>query len=149
MDLDSRIYSKLNQVSYGDINFEKYRRIVDTIWPLTKIRNHEIPEMWCSHICDPFRKILEESYSRGIFSKNGYITMCKKFYEGDKVGVLSTDYIYCSIYDSLVFIPRSNYSARLYHDNHLKRCISGNTILNEHARRNEILKFIDIGEFQI
>ena len=36
MDLDSRTYSKLNQVSYGDINFEKYRRIVDAIWPLTK-----------------------------------------------------------------------------------------------------------------
>src|SRR5581483_10496347 len=59
------------------------------------------------------------------------------------------NYIYCSIYDSLVFIPGGNYSARLYHDNHLKRCISGNTILNEHARRNKILKPIDRREFQI
>ncbi|CAG8768423.1 7051_t:CDS:1, partial [Rhizophagus irregularis] len=33
--------------------------------------------------------------------------------------------------------------------NHLKRCISGNTILNEHATRNEILKSIDTREFQI
>ncbi|CAB4480970.1 unnamed protein product [Rhizophagus irregularis] len=36
-----------------------------------------------------------------------------------------------------------------YGDNYLKRCISGNTILNEHARRNEILKSIDTREFQI
>ena len=50
---------------------------------------------------------------------------------------------------TLVFIPGGNYSARLYHDNHLKRCISGNTISNEHARRNEILKSIDRREFQI
>jgi hypothetical protein len=31
----------------------------------------------------------------------------------------------------------------------LKRCISGNTISNEHARRKEILKSIDNREFQI
>src|SRR2546429_9926344 len=72
-----------------------------------------------------------------------------KLYENDKVNALPTDYIYCSVCDSLVFIPGSNYSARLYHDNHLKRGIAGNTISNEHARRNEILKSIDTGEFQI
>ncbi|UZO03702.1 uncharacterized protein OCT59_024105 [Rhizophagus irregularis] len=74
MNLDSRTYSKLHLASYGDENFEKYRRIVD----------------------------------RNV--------------------VLFT---------------------HLYHDNHLKRCISGNTILNEHARRNEILKYIDRKKFQI
>ncbi len=31
----------------------------------------------------------------------------------------------------------------------MKRCISGNTISNEHAKRNEILKSIDRREFQI
>ncbi|CAG8781253.1 13695_t:CDS:1, partial [Rhizophagus irregularis] len=36
-----------------------------------------------------------------------------------------------------------------YGDNHLKRCISGNTISNEHAKRNEILKPINTREFQI
>ncbi|GET54926.1 hypothetical protein GLOIN_2v1486714 [Rhizophagus irregularis DAOM 181602=DAOM 197198] len=45
MDLDSRIYFKLYHVSYGNENFEKYRRIVDAIWSLTKICDHEIPEM--------------------------------------------------------------------------------------------------------
>ena len=53
MDLDSRTYFKLNHVSYGDENFEKYGRIVDAIWPLTKRRDHEKPEMWCSRIRDP------------------------------------------------------------------------------------------------
>src|SRR6266496_5805929 len=147
MDLDSRTYSKLNLVSYGDVNFEEYGRIVDAIWPLTKRRDHETPEMWCSRICDPFRKILEENPS--ILSKNGYITMCGKLYESDKVHVHSTNYIYCSICDSLVFIPDTSFSGHIYQDNHLKRCISGNSILNEHARRKEILKSIDRREFEI
>ncbi|CAB4494759.1 hypothetical protein RhiirA5_429169 [Rhizophagus irregularis] len=60
-----------------------------------------------------------------------------------------TDYIYCSVCDSLVFIPRGYVFNRRNQDNHLKRCISGNTISNEHARRNEILKSIDTREFQI
>ena len=75
--------------------------------------------------------------------------MCEKLYENDKVSAQLTDYIYCNVYDSLVFILKGNYNARLYHDNHLKRCISENTISNEYARRNEILKSIDRKEFQI
>jgi hypothetical protein len=31
--LDSRTYSKLIEVSYSDVNFEEYRRIVDSIGP--------------------------------------------------------------------------------------------------------------------
>src|SRR6266540_5823557 len=103
--------------------------------------------MWCSHIHGLFRKILEENPR--ILSKNGYIIMREKLYENDKVNALLTDYIYCSICDSLVFIPGGNYSAHLYHDNHLKRCISENTISNEHATKNEILKSITRREFQI
>ncbi len=83
MDLDSRTYFKLNHVSYGDENFEKYGRIVDAIWPLTKRRDHETPEMRYSRILDPFRKILEENPR--ILSKNGYIVMCGKLYENEKV----------------------------------------------------------------
>ena len=94
--------------------------------------------MWCSRIRDPFRKILEENPR--ILSKNGYIIMCGKLYENDKVHTgHPTDYIYCSVCDSLVFIPGTFYSNHRSHDSHLKRCISGNTILNEHARRKEIL----------
>ncbi|POG59726.1 hypothetical protein GLOIN_2v1873913 [Rhizophagus irregularis DAOM 181602=DAOM 197198] len=53
------------------------------------------------------------------------------------------------ICDSLVFTPANSLFEDRYRDNHLKRCISGNTISNEHARRNEILKSIDTKEFQI
>src|SRR6266496_2051376 len=148
MDLDSRTYFKLNHVSYGDENFEKYGRIVDAIWPLTKRRDHETPEMWCSRICDPFRKILEENPR--TLSKNGYIIMCGKLYENDKVHAgHPTDYIYCSVCDSLVFIPGTGYNLRIYYDSHLKRCISENTISNDHVKRNEILQSIDRREFQI
>ena len=130
-------YSGLNPVVVQALNNLQYRY------------SNETPEMWCSRIRDPFRKILEESYFRGILSKNGYIVMNGKLYEGDRYNGLPTNYIYCNVCDSLVFIPGGNYSACLYHDNHLKRCISGNTILNEHARRNEILQTIDRREFQI
>ena len=127
MDLDSRTYSKLNQVSYGDINFEKYRRIVEAIWPLTKIRDHETPEIWCSRIRDPFRKILKENL--GILSGNGYITMYGKLIErSDRVHDLPSNYIYCSVCDSLVFISENSRLDNSYRDSHLKRCISGNTI---------------------
>src|ERR1700733_13864815 len=109
MDLDSRTYFKLHHVSYGDENFEKYGRIVDAIWPLTGRRDHETPEMWCSRIRDPFRKILEENPR--IFSKNGYITMFGKLYEGDcNVHDFPTNYIYCTVCDSLVFIPERGYT---------------------------------------
>src|SRR2546429_6118604 len=60
--------------------------------------------MWCSRIRDLFRKILEENPR--ILSKNGYIIMYGKLYENDKVhNGYPTDYIYCSVCDSLVFIP--------------------------------------------
>ena len=77
--------------------------------------------------------------------------MYGKLYESDsKVHGHPSNYIYCSVCDSLVFIP-GEYTRRSYRnqDNHLKRCISRNTILNEHARRKEILQSIDTREFQI
>ena len=67
----------------------------------------------------------------------------------DRVHGLPSNYIYCSVCDSLVFISENSRLDNSYRDSHLKRCISGNTISNEHARRNEILKSIDRREFQI
>ena len=76
--------------------------------------------------------------------------MCGKLYENEKVHTgQPTDYIYCSICDSLVFISETGYNPRIYHDSHLKRCISENTISNEYAKREEILKSIDRRKFQI
>ena len=151
MDLDSRAFSKLIDAQNTHGGSEDYRRILERLGPLTKRHDHETLKMWCSCICDPFRKILEENYSSGnrILSKNGYIEMYGKLYENDKVHGYPTNYIYCSVCDSLVFIPYTSFSAHIYQDNYLKRCISGNSILNEHARRKEILKSIDRREFQI
>ena len=59
-----------------------------------------MPEMWCSHIRNPFRKILGKNPR--ILSKNEYIIMYGKLYENDKVHGLPTNYIYCSVCDSLV-----------------------------------------------
>src|ERR1051325_4207339 len=152
MDLDSRAHSKLIDTwnTHGDS--EDYRRILERLGPLTKRHDHETPEMWCSHIRDPFRKILEDNYSRGILSKNGYITMYGNLIErSDRVHGLPSNYIYCSVCDSLVFISENGLGGHpiTYRDNHLKRCISGNSISNEHARRKEILESIDRREFQI
>ncbi|PKK60721.1 hypothetical protein RhiirC2_792912 [Rhizophagus irregularis] len=152
MDLDSRAQYKLISVCYGDINFNKYIDILDRLGPLTIRHDHETPEMWCSRIRDLFRKILEDNYSRGILSKNGYITMYGNLIErSDRVYGLPSNYIYCSVCDSLVFISENGRGGHsiTYRDNHLKRCISGNSISNEHARRNEILQSIDRREFQI
>jgi len=64
--------------------------------------------------------------------------MCEKLYENNKVHAYRTNYIYCSICDSLVFISDTSFSTHIYQDNHLKRCISGNSILKEYAKRKEI-----------
>src|SRR6266498_3323009 len=73
MDLDSRAQYKLVSVGYSEVNFEEYRRIVDVLGSLIGRYDHKTLEMWCSRICDPFRKILEENPK--ILSKNGFITM--------------------------------------------------------------------------
>ncbi|PKB98592.1 hypothetical protein RhiirA5_431123 [Rhizophagus irregularis] len=147
MDLDSKAYSKLIHAHNSIGGSEEYIRIIVAILPLAERHDHETPEMWCSRIRDPFRKILEENPR--ILSKNGYITIYGKLYVDDRIHNRPTNYIYCSVCNSLVFIPANSLFEDRYGDNYLKRCISGNTILNEHARRNEILKSIDTREFQI
>jgi len=147
MNLDSKTYSKPFKAYNPFGGSAEYIRILDAILSLTERHDYETPEMWCSRIRDPFRKIFEEN-SR-ILSKNGYIIIYGKMYENDKVHSHPTDYIYCSVCDSLVFIPRGYVFNHRNQDNHLMRCISGNSISNEHARRKEILESIDTREFQI
>ena len=146
MDLDSRVQYKLIFIGYSDKNFKEYR-ILEALYPLGEWYNHKTSEMWCFYICDSFRKILEENPR--ILSKNGYITMYGKLYESNKVNTLLTNYIYCSVCDSLVFVSKNYYNARFYYDSYLKRCISENTISNEHVKRKEILQSIDRREFNI
>src|SRR3954454_417668 len=110
MDLDSKAFSKLIDAWNTHGGSEDYRRILERLGLLTKRRDHETPEMWCSRIRDPFRKILEENYFRGILSKNGYILMYGNLYESDKVHSFPTNYIYCSVCDFLVFISENGRS---------------------------------------
>ena len=134
MDLDSRGHSKLINEHNTHGGDKEYIRILGLIGPLTERRDHETPEMWCSRIRDPFRKILNENPR--FLSGNGYIPMYGKLYESGHVHGYPTNYIYCSVCDSLVFIPEKGLSsANCYRDNHFKSCISGNSILIENARR--------------
>src|SRR5436190_6720807 len=146
MDLDSNAYYKLCSPDRDD----RYNEIIKAIHLLQHKHDNETPEMWCSRIRGPFRKILEENPE--IFSKNGYIRMYAKFYEDGKgfhpSGNL-TNYIYCSVCDSLVFIPERLIGEFLYRDGHLKRCITKVTSSIEHARKKEILQSIDRREFNI
>src|SRR3989337_1751581 len=148
MDLDSSTYYKLRSVSFSNPNFKEYRRIIEALCLLGERYDHETPEMWCSRICDPFRKILKENPR--ILSGNGYITMYGKLIErSDRVHGLQSNYIYCSVCDSLVFVSKTPYLETCYQDNHLKRCINGDIISKEHARRKEILQSIDERESTI
>ncbi|PKY56763.1 hypothetical protein RhiirA4_477286 [Rhizophagus irregularis] len=95
MDLDSRAHSKLIDAWNTHGGSEDYRRILERLGPLTKRHDHETPEMWCSRIRDPFRKILEDNPR--FLSKNGYITMYGNLIErSDRVHGLPSNYIYCS-----------------------------------------------------
>ncbi|PKY35739.1 hypothetical protein RhiirB3_457032 [Rhizophagus irregularis] len=144
MDLDSRASS----LSHNNTNFKKYQRILEALRLLDSQYDYETPEMWCSRICDPFKKILKENL--GILFGNGYITMYGKYIDSsDRVYSLPFNYIYCNICDFLVFIPETPRLETSYQDSHFKRCINGDIILNEHARRKEIFQSIDERESTI
>src|ERR1043166_247176 len=79
-----------------------------------------------------------------------YITMIGKDIErSDRVYGLESNYIYCSVCDSLVFISKTPCLETCYRDNHLKRCINGDIISNEYAKRKEIHQSIDERESTI
>ena len=110
-----------------------------------QIRNSdETPEMWCDRIRIPFKKILEENPR--FFSKNEYIRMVGWHYEDGKratstLPVLS-NYIYCTLCDSLIHIPNNMWDHRCASD-HLKRCIAGDTgyCSVEYAKANSYNEF--------
>ena len=146
MDLDSNAYYKL--CSPDPDHDDRYNKIIKAIHLLQHKYDHETPEMWCSRIRDPFKKILKENL--GILSGNGYITMIGKYIESsDRVYGHQSNYIYCSICDSLVFISKTPRLETSFEDNHLKRCINGDIISNEHARRKDILQSINEKEATI
>ncbi|RGB24037.1 hypothetical protein C1646_821817 [Rhizophagus diaphanus] len=92
MDLDtSNAYYKLCSSDRD----ARYNKIIKAIHLLQDKHDNETPEMWCSCIRSPFRKILLEENPE-IFSKNRYIRMYAKFYEDgkgkDKLASISYDY---------------------------------------------------------
>ncbi|GET04380.1 hypothetical protein GLOIN_2v1511279 [Rhizophagus clarus] len=136
MDLDSKGHSKLVE-AWNSGRSDEYTRILEKLFPLADRHDYETPEMWCSCVRDPFRKLLEEHHSSrgGILSGNGYIKIFGKLIErSDRVYGNPSNYIYCSVCDSLVFIPEIGYSsANYYQDNHFKSCINEDTISKEHT----------------
>ena len=131
---------------------DKYNRprdeVVHELIDLHQRYDNETPEMWCSRIRTPFKKILEENPR--YFSKNEYIQMHAKTYDDGKLTHYSrgTNYIYCTLCDSLVFIPNSTGGCLSAH-NHLMRCTAGNTVSDERAKREELLQAITHREYAI
>src|SRR5207247_9473788 len=101
-------YSGLNPVVIQALNNLQYRY------------SGEIPEMWCSRICYPFKKLLE--YNPKYFSKNGFIQMIESVYkDGDFKAGRRSFYIYCTACDSLVIIRENTINCG---NDHLKKCIT-------------------------
>ena len=63
----SNNYNGLNPVVVQALNNLQYRN------------SGETPEMWCSHVRYPFKKLLE--YNPKYFSKNGFIQMIERSYK--------------------------------------------------------------------
>ncbi|PKY61532.1 hypothetical protein RhiirA4_431874 [Rhizophagus irregularis] len=104
-------YSGLNPVVVQALNNLQYRY------------SDETPEMWCSRISYPFKKLLENNPK--YFSKNAFIQMTERSYKDGRfrVGERSV-YIYCTVCDSLVTIRENTIE---YANNHLNECITKST----------------------
>ncbi|GBC52752.2 uncharacterized protein OCT59_028649 [Rhizophagus irregularis] len=101
-------YSGLNPIVVQALNNLQYRY------------SGEMPEMWCSRVRYPFKKLLE--YNPKYFSKNGFIQMVERVYiDGEfKAGRCSL-HIYCTVCDSLVIIRENTIECG---NDHLKKCIA-------------------------
>jgi hypothetical protein len=80
----------------------------------------EIPEMWCSRVRYPFKKLLE--YNSKYFFKNGFIQMVERVYidREFKAGKRSFN-IYCTVCDFLVIIYENTIKCA---NRHLNECIA-------------------------
>ncbi|RIA85861.1 hypothetical protein C1645_830137 [Glomus cerebriforme] len=101
-------YSSLNPVIVQALNNLQYRYSSKT------------PEMWCSYIRYPFKKLLE--YNSKYFFKNVFIQMIERSYKDRefKAGRCSF-HIYCTVCDFLVIIRENTIKCN---NNHLKKCIA-------------------------
>src|SRR6266498_5444732 len=98
-------YSGLNPVVVQALNNLQYRY------------SGETPEMWCSRIHFPFKKLLVK-----YFSKNGFIQMIERSYkDGEFKAGRRLLYIYCTVCNSLVFIRKNTIKCA---NIHLNECIA-------------------------
>ena len=101
-------YSGLNPVVVQVLNNLQYRYSGKT------------PEMWCSRICYPFKKLLE--YNPKYVSKNGFIQMIERSYkDGEFKAERCSFNIYCTVCDSLVIIHENTIECA---NKHLNECIA-------------------------
>src|ERR1051325_12019688 len=101
-------YSGLNPIVVQALNNLQYRY------------SGETPEMWCSRVRYPFKKLLE--YNPKYFSKNGFIQMIERVYiDGKFKDGERSFHIYCTVCDSLVLIRENTIECA---NDHLNKCIT-------------------------
>src|SRR2546429_5038328 len=117
-------YSGLNPVIVQALNNLQYRY------------SGETPEMWCSRVRYPFKKLLE--YNPKYFSKNGFIQMIGRVYIYGifKAGRRSF-YIYCTACDSLVIIRENTIECG---NDHLKKCITKTAKMHSNSVQKNMKK---------
>jgi len=104
--------------------------------------------MWCFCIHALFKKFLKKY--RKFYSKNDYIQLIRKIYINKKYqDGLGSFYIYCTIYDSLVFLYKRSCNSGIA-DKHLSACIKkkklnllDSFLLKIAKKEYEILIYID------
>src|SRR3989440_5630471 len=117
-------YSGLNPVVVQALNNLQYRY------------SGETPEMWCSRICYPFKKLLE--YNPKYFSKNGFIQMIERSYkDGEFKAGRRSFHIYCTVCDSLVIIHENTIECG---NDHLKKCITKTAKMHSNSVRKNVKK---------
>ncbi|EXX55955.1 hypothetical protein GLOIN_2v1489014 [Rhizophagus irregularis DAOM 181602=DAOM 197198] len=77
-------YSGLNPVVVQVLNNLQYRY------------SGETPEMWCSRVHYPFKKLLE--YNPKYFSKNGFIQMIERSYKDGNLKLRDAHFIFIALY---------------------------------------------------
>ncbi|GBC08989.1 hypothetical protein RclHR1_08520015 [Rhizophagus clarus] len=94
--------------------------VVQAITNLHYRYSNEMPKMWCSRICVPFKKLLK--YNPRFFSKNEYIHMTEREYKDGKFRPGEhTSHIYYTVCDLLAFILNNTEKCA---NNHLNECIA-------------------------
>src|SRR6266480_4122775 len=124
----SNNYSGLNPVVVQALNNLQYRY------------SGETPEMWCSRVRYPFKKLLE--YNPKYFSKNGFIHMTERSYKDGKFKAGECSFhIYCTVCDSVIICENTIKCANDY----LNKCIA-RTAERYFANFNSVQKNAKKGE---